>query len=252
MSQCPDCGKSFSRSDNLKRHIKNVHEKMSPEMPVHHPKPMHHQDGSCITVALPKLIHPFTCLVAGPTGSGKTSFLKKLLELKHEKIYQCPQRIVWCYSQWQPLYTTMKNVEFQQGLPDVEELESCLLVLDDMMDSLDSRVADLFTKGSHHKNISVIAVMQNVFHQSRFQRTLSLNTHYMVLFKNPRDASQIQYLARQMYPKDPEYLVQVYERVMTLGPYSYLFIDFRQETPDNMRLRANILEDEERYYCQRK
>ena len=94
MSQCPVCGKSFSRSDNLKRHIKNVHEKMTPEMPVHRPKPMHYQDGSCITVALPKLIHPFTCLVAGPTGSGKTSFLKKLLELKHEKIYQCPQRIV--------------------------------------------------------------------------------------------------------------------------------------------------------------
>ena len=145
-------------------------------------------------------------------------------------------------------------MEFQLGLPDVEELESCLLVLDDMMDSLDSGVADLFTKGSHHKNISVIAVTQNVFHQSKFQRTISLNTHYMVLFKNPRDASQIQYLAQQMYPKDPEYLVheRVYERVMTLGSHSYLFIDLRQETPDNMRLRANILDDEERYYCQRK
>ena len=66
----------------------------------------------------------------------------------------------------------------------------------------------------------------------------------MVLFKNPRDASQIQHLARQMYPKDPEYLVQVYERVMTLGT-SYLFIDLKQETPDNMRLRAIILKDKE-------
>ena len=154
-----------------------------------------------------------------------------------------------------PMATSLHHQE-KCGIPtrltDVEELESCLLVLDDMMDSLDSGVADLFTKGSHHKNISVIAVTQNVFHQSRFQRTISLNTHYMVLFKNPRDASLIQYLARQMYPKDPEYLVQVYERVMTLGPYSYLFIDLRQETPDNMRLRTNILEDEEQYYCQRK
>ena len=74
---------------------------------------------------------------------------------------------------------------------DVEELESCLLVLDDMMDHLGSGVADLFTKGSHHKNKSVIAVTQNLFHQSRFQRTISLNTHYMVLFKSPRHASQI-------------------------------------------------------------
>ena len=73
----------------------------------------------------------------------------------------------------------------------------------------------------------------------------------MVLFKNPRDASQIQHLARQIYPKDLEYLVQVYEKVMTLGLYSYLFIDFKQETPDNMRLRASLLEDQQ-YYCQRK
>ena len=72
----------------------------------------------------------------------------------------------------------------------------------------------------------------------------------MVQFKNPRDASWIQHMARQMYPKDREYLVQVYERVMTLGPYSHLFIDLKQETLDNMRLRANILKDEERYYCQ--
>ena len=114
-----------------------------------------------------------------------------------------------------------------------------------MMDRLESEVADLFTKGSHHKNMSVIAVTKNVFHQSRFQRTISLNTRYMVLFKNPRDASQIQHLDRQMYHKDPEYLVQVYEKVMTLGQYSYLFIYLKQETPENIRLRSNILEDEE-------
>ena len=53
----------------------------------------------------------------------------------------------------------MKDVEFRQGLPDVEELESCFLVLVDMMHHLESGVADLFTKGSHHRNISVIAVI---------------------------------------------------------------------------------------------
>ena len=46
-----------------------------------------------------------------------------------------------------------KDVEFRQGLPHVEELESCLLVLDDMMDHMESGVADLLTKGSHHKYI---------------------------------------------------------------------------------------------------
>ena len=141
----------------------------------------------------------------------------------------------------------MKDVEFQQGLPHVEKLKSCLQVLDNMMDHLDGEVADLFTRGSHHKNISIIAVTQNVFHQSRFQRTISLNTHYMALFKNSRDASQIQHLARPMYPKDPEYLVQVYERVMEHIPICSLTSSRKHRI-----MRANILQDEKRYCYQRK
>ena len=142
----------------------------------------------------------------------------------------------------------MEGIDFHQGLPEVEKLESCLLILDDMMSQLGSEVAEIFTRDSHHRDVSVIAVMQNVFHQSKHQRTMSLNTHYMVLFKNPRDASQIQHLARQMYPQDPLYLVDVYDKVMSLSPYSYLFMDLRQETPEYLRLRANILQDEERFY----
>ena len=67
--------------------------------------------------------------------------------------------------------------------------------------------------------------------------------HFRMLFKNPRDASQIQHLARQMYPQDPLYLVDVYDRVMSLRPYSYLFM----EMPEYLRLRANM-KDEERFY----
>ena len=46
--------------------------------------------------------------------------------------------------------------EFRQGLPEVEKLKSCLLVLDDMMDHLESEAADLFTKGVIIKNILVM------------------------------------------------------------------------------------------------
>ena len=37
-------------------------------------------------------------------------------------------------------------------------------------------------------------------------------------------------------PKDSEYIEQVYERVVDLEPYSYLFIDLKKETLDIMRL----------------
>ena len=55
-----------------------------------------------------------------------------------------------------------------------------------------------------------------------------------------------------MPPKIQNTFVQVYERVMTLGPFSYLFcVDLKQEIPENMRLIANILEDEEKCYFQK-
>ena len=63
------------------------------------------------------------------------------------------------------LYVPKKNMKFQHGLPDVEDLESYVLVLHDKMDRLESGMSDLFTKGSRHK-IYLIAVTQNVFHQS--------------------------------------------------------------------------------------
>ena len=49
----------------------------------------------------------------------------------------------------------MKDVEFRQGLQDVEKLKSCFLVLHDMMERLENEVADLYTKGNHHKYMSL-------------------------------------------------------------------------------------------------
>jgi hypothetical protein len=54
------------------------------------------------------------------------------------------------------LYGTVKGIEFQQGLPDLDNLdprEKHLIILDDLMDETDQRVASLFTKKSQHTNI---------------------------------------------------------------------------------------------------
>jgi len=46
---------------------------------------------------------------------------------------------------------------------------------DDLLNEVYSKdVCDLFTKGSHHRNISVILITQNLFHQGRFSRYISL------------------------------------------------------------------------------
>jgi len=64
-----------------------------------------------------------------------------------------------------------------------------LLVIDNLMQETDGTVANLFTKGSYHRNVSVVFLAQNLFPTNKFTTAMSLNAHYMVLFKNPRDAS---------------------------------------------------------------
>ena len=114
------------------------------------------------------------------------------------------------------------------------------------MQETDESIANLFTKGSHHRNISVVFLVQNMFHKNKHIRTISLNSHYMVLFKNPRDASQFAALARQMYPNQSAFALEAYKDA-TQQPFSYLFVDLRPEQDDTLRLRANIFPGETQY-----
>jgi len=50
-------------------------------------------------------------------------------------------------------------------------------------DVCSKQVCELFTRASHHRNISVILITQNLFHQGRYCRDISLNAHYLVVFK---------------------------------------------------------------------
>ena len=92
------------------------------------------------------------------------------------------------------------------------------------MQETNETVAKMVTKGSHHRNISVVFLAQNLFSRNKFARTMSLNAHYMVLFKNPRDVSQFANLARKMYPKTFQFAVEAY-RDATREAYSYSLVD---------------------------
>ena len=174
-------------------------------------------------------------------------------------IDQPPERIIWCYSQWQNAYTQLlmmiPTIEFVKGIPESLENETYLdvnirnlIVIDDQMIEAgkDNRIVNLFTKGSHHRNLSVIYIVQNLFHQGKGNRSISLNSHYLVLFKNPRDNLQILTLAKQMYPSETAWFIKEYEEAVR-RPYGYLFVDLRPTTADRCRLRTNVLPGEERF-----
>jgi hypothetical protein len=143
-----------------------------------------------------------------------------------------PDRILWCYGEYQTLYGTEGGIEFQQGLPDLDNLdprEKHLIILDDLMDETDQRVASLFPKKSHHKNISVMYIVQNLFHRGKDHRTISRNAHCMVLFKNLIDVWQIMALAHQMYPRRTQLYLEAFARP-TARSHGYMVIDMKQNT----------------------
>ena len=101
--------------------------------------------------------------------------------------------------------------------------------------SKDKRIVTLFTPGSHHRNLSVIYSVQNLFHQRKDNRSISQNSHYLVLFKNPREKLQILTMAKQMYPGQTHFFLNQCEEAVK-RPFGYLLIDLKTTTQDNCRL----------------
>ena len=87
------------------------------------------------------------------------------------------------------------------------------MVLDDLIDSVssDKEMEKLFVLGAHHRRLIVIYINQNVYCKGSKSRTISLNTHFMVLMKNPRSLSQIICLSRQVFPGKSSLLVDAYQ-----------------------------------------
>lgn len=188
-----------------------------------------------------------TLCIAGPSQSGKTSFVLKLLDHRDE-IFKCDiNRIVWCYGIYQPKLNVLlqsKGYILHQNIIDVSNIQPYdIVVLDDLFqESKNSQdVTAMFTRAAHHKPCFIIFIMQNLFPPGKESRTRSLNTHYYVIFKNPRDKSQIEFLARQILPRQAKTLIEIFEAA-TEKPHSYLFLDLTQECPEEYRFRSNLFD----------
>jgi hypothetical protein len=198
----------------------------------------------------------FNCLVSGPTGSGKTTFVKNLLSIGDQIFTQKPKKVFLFYKKMQDMYLEMEKnglinemIDVQNGMPSLDVIQEMvepykneggsLLIFDDSMTSINSDFELLFCNSGHHDNCSIIFMTQNLFFQDKTFRTMSLNSHYIILLKNDRDKQQISILSKQISPNNSNYIVQSYLDA-TKDPYNYLLLDFSPETKSIIRLRANI------------
>ena len=191
--------------------------------------------------------HPFTMLLAGRTSFGKTTWMKNLLQQAETVINPPPRKIIWFYKRWQPAYSELQGIipyiDFVQGIEKQEpDGQPTLYIYNDLMKDAtrNADICEMYTEGSHHCNLSVICLLQNLYHQGKENRTMNLNTQYIVLFKNPRDQQQVAHLARQMYPNNWQLFLDAYQSA-TKEPYGYLLVDLKQDTADDARLKTKVI-----------
>ena len=114
-------------------------------------------------------------MVCGPTLYGKTVFIKSFLKHIDNMSNVHFDRIIVYYSEWQSTYKELgNNIEFHEGLHKnsdfVDDPRPKLIIIDDLMRESSGGsgvIANLFTKGSHHNNLSLIFIRQNLFHKGQ-------------------------------------------------------------------------------------
>ena len=272
MYSCNTCAKNFTWPDSLTRHkrIKH-HNALNDNIDMHN---RNVQDGGTdgnrdvtitnkigydgvreltedIVYIDPTFTSPTTLAISGTTGSGKTSLMFKIIQHKDELFSTPPKKIMYCYGVWQSIFDEMEEnlgIIFQNGLPSESVIDKFVdgnhnvIILDDLMDQVvqNANVQNLFTRGSHHKNLTIIYINQNMFCQGKCARTMNLNTHYMILLRNPRDVSQVSVLGKQTGLG--KQLVEAYQDALS-KPYGYLVVDLSPHSSD-FKLKTNILPDE--------
>ena len=152
-----------------------------------------------------KMKLPFGCVVAGPSSSGKSTFIRKLIANASQMIIPAPASVGYFYGQYNSLVPELQRagVDVFAGSPSDEQLKSlpkpALVILDDVLYSVDLKnLSELFTKKAHHLNLGLIFVAQDIFDKKI--RVARQNSQYLVLTRAPSSALSIRNLGVQLFP----------------------------------------------------
>src|SRR4029434_8748876 len=99
-----------------------------------------------------RLQHPFSCIISGPSNSGKTYFVKMLIVNADNVFSNKIENIVYIYACWQPLYDELlkiRDIKFIEGIPKALDddvllpvTKNNLLIIDDVMKDASSNTED--------------------------------------------------------------------------------------------------------------
>ena len=99
-----------------------------------------------------------------------------------------------------------------------------------MAEATDSPVVSrLFTQG-HHRNASVILLLQNMFPKGKYNTDISRNAQYLAVFRSPSNRKQIKIIGERMFDKNRVHFMNAYYKE-TEKPFGYLLVDHKPDTP---------------------
>lgn len=188
---------------------------------------------------------PFTSIISGGTGTGKTKWLLKFIKYAKDLINPEPSHILYAYSEInEDILELKKNgVETFNGVPSKEEImarpKNTLLILDDLVGEIKPDFLDtIFTRGSHHWNVSVVLLTQNLYDKNI--KTARTNAHYLILMKNPQGLLQIRTLGSHLFTGMQQYFLEAYKDAVQEHEFGYLVLNMHPNTESELRLTTKI------------
>ena len=193
----------------------------------------------------------FGLLCSGGPYAGKTSWTVELIRNADKLIDRPFDYIVWFYGEPNPLVRQLERelngkLTSVHGLPDnledyITPGQRGLHVYDDLFLELtnSNRINELCAYKTQHSNLSWIILMQNLFHNGKSRQTIYRCAHYLCVFNNALDRSQIYTLAYKLMPGNQKLFLKIFEKAAA-RPHGYMLIDGRQTTPQEARFRTDI------------
>jgi len=194
-----------------------------------------------------KLEKPFRLIVGGGSGSGKTEFVKKLVNNNH---FSTPfDKILYCYPDYLDEIPTDFDqiVEYQPGLLDLQYFtkipKNSLIILDDMMSECgqSDEIMKLFSVVARKRNLSIIFIVQNVYDKSKQFRNIRMNATGFALFKFYAATDVTQRILRDLSCNNyisKNQLQKIYEQ-----NFAYILIDIHPKRHSEfVTIRSNIFD----------
>lgn len=193
----------------------------------------------------------FGLLVSGPPYAGKTLWTASLIRNAERLIDKRLDYIFWFYGEPNETVRQLEHdmngkLNAVHGLPD--NLEDYIIpgqrglhVYDDLFLALteSNKISELCAYKTQHSNLSWIILMQNLFHNGKSRQTIYRCAHYLCIFNNALDRSQIYTLAYKLMPGQQKLFLKIFEKA-AVRPFGYILIDGHQTTPQEARFRTDI------------